>query len=45
MPCDSTTLNVANPMVALPLYSVWMFDPSQNTLLPIMQPIEGVHGQ
>lgn len=42
VPCDSTTLNAANPMVALPLYSVWMFDPSQNTLLPIMQPTEGV---
>ena len=30
------TLNAANPMVAPPLYSVWMFDPTQNTLLPIM---------
>ena len=30
------------PQVALPLYSVWMFDPSQNTLLPIMPPVEGV---
>jgi len=24
------------------LYSVWMFDPTQNTLLPVMAPVEGV---
>src|SRR5882762_7657425 len=24
------------------LYSVWMFDPKQNTILPIMPPVEGV---
>ena len=42
VPCNSTTLNVANPMVAPPLYSVWMFDPAQDTLLPIMAPVEGV---
>lgn len=42
VPCDATTLAVANPVVAPPLYSVWMFDPSQNTLLPVMQPVEGV---
>jgi hypothetical protein len=27
---------------APPLYSIWMFTPSQNTILPIMQPVEGV---
>ncbi len=42
VPCNATNLAVANPVVAPPLYSVWMFDPSQNTLLPIMQPVEGV---
>ena len=42
VPCDSPTLAAANPVVAPPLYSVWMFDPSQNTLLPVMQPVEGV---
>ncbi len=42
VPCNSTTLNVANPTVAPPLYSVWMFDPAQNTLLPIMTPVEGL---
>ncbi len=41
VPCNSTTLNVANPTTAPPLYSVWMFDPSQDTLLPIMTPAEG----
>ena len=42
VPCDSTTLAAPNPAVAPPLYSVWMFDPSQNTLLPVMLPVEGV---
>ncbi|MBV9345613.1 MAG: hypothetical protein JOZ03_11565 [Gammaproteobacteria bacterium] len=42
VPCTSTNLNVANPQVAPPLYSLWMYDPSQNTLLPLMQPVEGV---
>jgi len=26
---------------APPLYSVWMFDPQKNTLLPVMPPVEG----
>jgi hypothetical protein len=40
--CDSTTL--ADPTVksAPPLYSVWMFDPTANTLQPVMQPTAGV---
>jgi hypothetical protein len=42
VPCNSTTLNVANPTVAPPVYSVWMLDPQQNTLQPIMTPTEGV---
>ena len=42
VPCNSTTLNVATPTTAPPLYSVWMFDPSQDTLLPIMTPVEGM---
>ena len=29
-------------MTAPPLYSIWMFTPSQNTILPIMPPVEGV---
>jgi hypothetical protein len=42
VPCTSAGLAAPNPQPALPLYSVWMFDPSQNTLQPIMQPAEGV---
>jgi hypothetical protein len=42
VPCTSTNLSVANPTVAPPLYSVWMYDPTANTLLPIMTPTEGV---
>jgi len=42
VPCTATALAAANPQVALPLYSVWMFDPQQSTLQPIMQPVEGV---
>ena len=38
LPCTSANLNVANPVVAPPLYSVWMFDPNANTLQPIMTP-------
>jgi hypothetical protein len=30
------------PLTAPPLYSVWMFTPSQNTILPVMPPVEGV---
>ena len=40
--CTPTTLGAANPVVAPPLYSVWMFDPSVNTLQPIMTPTDGV---
>ncbi len=29
-------------MTAPPLYSVWMFNPSQNTILPVIAPVEGV---
>src|ERR1700732_4979491 len=42
VPCSSAGLAAPNPQVAPPLYSVWMFDPRQNTLQPIMQPVEGV---
>ena len=41
-PCTDAAL--ANPAVKIapPLYSVWMFDPKSNTMLPVMQPVEGV---
>jgi hypothetical protein len=42
VPCTSTALNAPNPQTAPPLYSLWMFDATQNTLMPIMPPIEGV---
>jgi len=42
VPCTQANLSVANPTLAPPLYSVWMFDPSQNTLQPIMTPVEGI---
>jgi hypothetical protein len=42
VPCTSTALNAPNPQTAPPLYSLWMFDPTLNTLLPIMPPVEGV---
>jgi hypothetical protein len=42
VPCTASALAAPNPVVAPPLYSVWMFDPSQNTLLPVMLPVEGV---
>jgi hypothetical protein len=41
VPCTSTALAQPNVQVALPLYSVWLLDPTQNTLLPIMPVVEG----
>jgi hypothetical protein len=42
VPCTDTRLADPNAVVAPPLYSVWMFDPAQNTLLPILTPTEDV---
>jgi hypothetical protein len=42
VPCTSDRLSDPNVKTAPPLYSVWMFNPSDNTLLPVMQPVEGV---
>ena len=42
VPCTSANLGVANPQTAPPLYSLWMYDPAQNTLQPLMPPVEGV---
>ena len=41
-PCTSTTLADPNAVAAPPLYSVWMFDPGSNTMVPVMEPVEGV---
>src|SRR5947208_1952509 len=42
VPCTSNALAQPNVQAAPPLYSVWMFDPLQNTLMPLMQPVEGI---
>jgi hypothetical protein len=42
VPCTTQRLQDPNVQIAPPLYSVWLFDPTQNTFLPIMQPAEGV---
>jgi hypothetical protein len=42
VPCTEARLNAPNPVLAPPIYSVWMFDPGQNTLLPILTPTENV---
>jgi len=42
VPCTDSALADPNAQTAPPLYSVWMFDPSSNTLLPVMEPVEGV---
>ncbi|MBV8301291.1 MAG: hypothetical protein JOY68_05160, partial [Candidatus Dormibacteraeota bacterium] len=41
VPCNSTNLAQPNVQTALPLYSVWLFDPTQGTIQPIMPPVEG----
>jgi len=42
VPCTSQALQAPNAQAAPPLYSLWMFDPAQNTFTPVMQPVEGV---
>ena len=42
VPCTSNALAQPNVQAAPPLYSVWMFDPVQNTLMPLMPPVEGI---
>jgi hypothetical protein len=42
VPCTDSRVNDPNAVLAPPLYSVWMFDPTQNTLLPVLQPTENV---
>ncbi len=40
--CTADAIAAPNAQTAPPLYSIWMFNPSQNTILPIMTPVEGV---
>jgi hypothetical protein len=42
VPCDSAALADPAAQTARPLYSIWMFTPSQNTILPVMAPVEGI---
>jgi hypothetical protein len=42
VPCTAERLADPAAQTAPPLYSIWMFTPSQNTILPIMPPVEGV---
>jgi Hydrazine synthase alpha subunit middle domain/WD40-like Beta Propeller Repeat len=42
VPCTDARLADPNVQIAPSIYSVWMFDPGQNTFLPIMTPTEDV---
>jgi hypothetical protein len=42
IPCSTAALASPTVTLAPPLYSVWMFDPTQNTMLPVTPPTEGV---
>src|SRR5688572_6744516 len=42
VPCTDAALAAPNVQTAAPLYSIWMFTPAQNTILPVMSPVEGV---
>jgi len=42
IPCTTASATDPAAVTAPPLYSIWMFDPAQNTILPVMAPVEGV---
>jgi hypothetical protein len=42
VPCTDSRLADPNVQIAPSIYSVWMFDPGQNTLLPVLTPTEDV---
>jgi hypothetical protein len=42
VPCTDARLADANAKTAPPLYSIWMFDFTKNTILPVMPPAENV---
>jgi len=42
IPCATASATDPTAVTAPPLYSIWMFDPAQNTILPVMAPVEGV---
>ncbi len=42
VPCTPDRLAAPNPVEALPLYGLYIYDPSDNTLVPIVPPTEGL---
>ena len=42
IPCKTNSADDPAAVTAPPLYSIWMFSPAQNTILPVMAPVEGV---
>jgi hypothetical protein len=42
LPCTADRLADPAVQTAPPIYSVWIFNPAENTLLPVLQPVEGV---
>jgi len=42
VPCTSDNLAIAGVVPAPTIYSVWIYDPTNNTQLPISPPVEGV---
>ena len=42
VPCTAELMADPNVLTAPPLYSIWMFTPSENTILPVMAPVEGI---
>src|SRR5205814_9215536 len=42
VPCTDARLAAANPVVAPVLYSAFIFNPTDNTLKPLFEPVEGV---
>jgi hypothetical protein len=42
VPCTADRLAAAGAVSAPPLYSIWMYDPSTRTQLPVASPAEGV---
>jgi len=41
IPCTSANLAAPAPQLAPPLYSIWLFDPTDGTLKPVVTPVEG----
>lgn len=42
LPCSENNLALENAIEASPLFGLWMFDPNQQTQLPIVLPREGI---